>query len=46
VKMIQPWSASEIVDGIIEFSKWAIKENIPEKQFSWDVTVEKIEELY
>jgi hypothetical protein len=46
VKMVQPWSVSEIVDGILEFSKWTIKENIPEKKFSRDEAVERIEELY
>jgi len=46
VKMIPPWSASEIADSVLDFAAGKIKENIPKKIFSRDETVVKIEELY
>ena len=46
VKMIQPANVDQIISSVLDFSHNKITENIPEKKFSWDVTVEEIEKLY
>lgn len=46
VKLIQPWNVEQIISSVLDFSHGKIKENIPEKNFNRDVTVEGIEKLY
>jgi glycosyltransferase involved in cell wall biosynthesis len=46
VKLIQPANVDQIISSVLDFSLWKITENIPEKDFNRDVTVEEIEKLY
>lgn len=45
VKFIEPHKSSEIVFACEEVIKWNY-ENIPRKEFDWNKSVEKIEQLY
>ena len=46
VKLIQPANVDQIISSVLDFSFWKLTENIPEKIFNRDVTVEEIEKLY
>ena len=46
VKLIQPANVDQIISSVLDFSLWNITENIPEKRFNRDATVEEIEKLY
>lgn len=46
VKLIQPANVNQIISSVIDFTQGNITENIPEKSFSRDATVEEIENLY
>ena len=46
VKMIQAANVDQIISCVLDFSYGKITENIPEKQFSRDVTVSEIITLY
>lgn len=45
IKFINPYSSDEISKACEDVIKWDY-ENITKKEFNWDKTVEKIEELY
>ena len=45
VKLIQPCSSGAIVQGIREISEGNVA-SFPERRFSWDESVRKIEKLY
>ncbi|MCX6823259.1 MAG: glycosyltransferase family 4 protein [candidate division SR1 bacterium] len=46
VKLIQPANVDQIISSVLDFSHNRITENIPEKEFSRDATVDEIEKLY
>jgi len=46
VRFVSPGNAEEIVKGVKDVKEVHIVNEIPQKIFSWDETVEEIEKLY